>query len=192
MKNEKPDFKTDIVTPMFRVSYPNVREAKMNPLSKRMEYSLNMLFDKKTAKTDLAKIKELTQKVATHKWGAKLPRLENPFRDGDIAKEGKEVNPTEKGMYVVRCWSKNPPGVVNASNEVILNHDEIYGGCFCRASVNVYAWEYAGKFGINLGLGHIQKLKDGDPFGSRTRVEDAFAPVAESESMAEETNDMFS
>lgn len=190
MKNERPDFKTNIVTPAFRLSYPSVWEAKLNPLANRMEYSINMLFDKKTAKTDLAEVRALMQKVAIAKWGAKLPALQSPFRDGDVPKEGKEVNSSEVGMLVVRSWSKNPPGVVDSRNQVILNHDEIYGGCYCRADVNIYAWERAGKYGVNLGLVNIQKLKDGDPFGGRTRPEDSFAPVAQEVSLAED-NAMF-
>jgi hypothetical protein len=152
-----------------------------------------MLFDKKTAKNDLAELKKLCQEVALAQWGAKLPtNLRNPFKDGDqenqkrIA-EGKEPQESNKGMIYVQSKSSFMPGLVNQKREPIINQDEFYGGCYARAQVNVYAYSQAGNNGVNLGLLHIQKVKDGDPFGNRSRPEDAFSPIETDEFLAEET-----
>lgn len=182
---EKTKIKSAINTPVFRVSYPNVFEAKLNPMSNKMEYSIVMLFDKKTAKNDLKDLKALCQAIATEKWGAKIPaNLRSPFRDGDIE---KAENPSFKGMIFVTSKSKNMPGLVNQQKQEILSQDEFYGGCYARAHVNVYAYSKAGNNGISLGLQHIQKVKDGEPFGSKTRVEDAFAPIEDGEETELET-----
>jgi hypothetical protein len=178
-----PSKETQIVTPMFRLSFPAVFVAVPNELraDKRLEYKITMLFDKKDA-AGIKALKDLMIKVANHRFGIGAKGLKNPIKDGDTAKNQaeeliKEKNPSYAGHWVVNSWSKNKPGVVNAKNEIILDHDEVYGGCFCRAQLNCYAYEAAGNRGVSFGLMHIQKLKDGDPFGARTRVEDAFSPV---------------
>ncbi len=167
-----------IITPTFRVSYPAVFHPQRNELANppRDEYVITMLFDKKTAKTDLVELKALCKEVAEEKWGVgKIPAgLKSPFRDGDLEKPD---NPSYAGCIFVRSWSKFMPGLVNQKREPILNEDEFYGGCYARAQVNVYGYDMKGNKGVSLGLTHIQKVKDGDPFGSRTRAEDAFSPV---------------
>jgi hypothetical protein len=55
--------------------------------------------------------------------------------------------------------------------------------------LNAYAYDQAGNKGVSFGLLHIQKVKDGESFGNRTRAEDAFAPVesAGAESSADDS-----
>lgn len=175
-----------IITPTFRVSYPAVFESRHNELAKRDEFSIVMLFDKKTAKTDLVAMKLLCKNVAAEKWPKGVPAsLKNPFRDGDIEKPD---NPSYAGIIFVKAWSKYMPGLVNAKKEPIINQDEFYGGCYARAQLNAYAYDKAGNCGISFGLMHVQKVRDGEPFGTRTRAEDAFAPVEGEESVAEEVS----
>jgi len=198
-KFARPDFDTKIITPVFRLSYPSVFATSYNQLAKRDEYKITMLFDKKTAVKELAAMYALMARVAEWKFGKGAKGLRNPFVDGDTAVDmqgnlRKESNPSIAGMIYLNSWSKNAPGIVDGKNQPIINSDEVYGGCFCVAQLNAYAYEQGGQRGINFGLLHLQKRKDGDPFGQRTRPEDAFAPVQE-ESLAEETptnNSMFS
>ena len=197
-KFARPDFETKIITPMFRLSYPAVFEPKYNELAKREQYQITMLFDKKTAAADLKTMKDLMAKVAVWKFGPNPKGLLNPFKDGDtdtnkIGELRKEANPSIAGMIVLNSWSKNQPGLVNAKKEPIIDSDEIYGGCFCRAQLNAYAYETGGNRGVSFGLLHIQKVKDGDPFGNRTRPEDAFSSVESAGETEEVTTDsMFS
>lgn len=191
MKNEKPDFNTVIITPVFRLSYPHVWEPVFNQLAKREEYSIQMLFDKATAKTGMAEMAKLVnQLIAWKKWG---PEAKKPFIDGDTKRDSQgvliaEKNPCNKGMIIVRSWSKQAPGIVDPSGKhPITQQDEIYGGCYCKAQLNAYAYDQAGNRGVSFGLLHIQKVKDGESFGTRTRAEDAFAPVeGASESSADD------
>lgn len=196
-KFARPDFSTTIVTPVFRLSYPSVFEPKYNELAKRDQYQITMLFDKKTAATDLKEMKELMAKMATWKFGSNVKGLRNPFIDGDTAIDSlgqlrKEKNPSYANMIVLNSWSKNKIGVVNAQRQPILDSDEIYGGCFCRAQLNAYAYEQGGQRGVNFGLMNLQKVKDGDPFGGRVRPEDAFTSVESAgETEAVSTDEMF-
>lgn len=200
-KLAKPDFKTDIITPVFRLSYPNVFKAHRNEIAMngvgRDQYDIVMMFDKKTAKVDLALMYALMKKVAECAFGAGAKGLLNPFKDGDTAttKAGeliKEKNPSYEGNMILNSWSKNRPGVVDAKQQTILDHDEIYGGCYCRAHLNCYAYDVVGNRGIAFGFLNLQKIKDGDPFGSRTKAEDAFTPVEETSLAEEATSELFS
>ena len=44
-----------------------------------------------------------------------------------------------------------------------------------RASINLYAFNSNGNKGIACGLNNLQKIRDGEPMGSRSRAEDDFA-----------------
>ena len=195
MKNDKPDFKTVILTPVFRLSYPNVWAPKFNQLAKRDQYDIQMLFSKVTDKEALKPMVELMNKLIIHKWGTKPAGCLNPFKDGDTMKNSagellKEKNPALEGSIVLSSWSKLPPGIINPTGKhPITQHDEIYGGCYCRAQLNAYAYEKGQNKGVSFGLLHIQKVRDGDAFGNRSRAEDAFTPVeGAGESQAEPTS----
>lgn len=197
-KQARPEFDTRIITPIFRLSFPNIWEPRLNEMNGKNQYSIAMLFDKKTAAVDLKAMKELAGKVATFKFGANPKGLRSPFRDGDTDtnQQGdlrKETNPAIVGMIYINSWTLNKPGVVNAQNQIILDHDEVYGGCYCKAQLNCYAYDTAGNRGVSFGLLHVQKIKDGDPFGNRTKPEDAFAPVSGADELSQgATDSMFS
>ena len=193
MKNAKPDFKTVIITPVFRLSYPNVWEPRMNQLAKREEYSIQMLFDKATAKTSMAEMVKTVNFLIKWKGWEGVPTVRRPFIDGDTKKDSAgvrwcEKNPAFKGQIIIRSWSKQAPGIVDPTGKnPILQHDEIYGGCYCRAQLNAYAYEQAGNKGVSFGLLHIQKIRDGESFGNRGKAEDAFSPVENAgETLSEE------
>ena len=178
--------KARVMTPIFRVSFPNVFQPKLNELSGKTEYSLVMLFDKKA---DLKEMKALAAGVAREKWGDKIPAgIRNPFRDGDVEKEGREGY---KGVFFVNTKSNQKPGVVDENVQPIIEQEQFYPGCYARATVTAYAYDNKGNRGVAFGLGNIQKVKDGEPFSGRSRAEDDFAPVAGA-SQAEDDGALFS
>lgn len=175
----------NIVTPEFRVSYPNVFKPKLNKLSNKEEFSLVALFPKGA---DLSKLKAAVKEVIEKEWGkdpAKWPKnLKTPFRDqGEREKEddvtGKMVMPAgyEKGAIFINLKAKSRPGVVDAQVQPILDESQFYAGCWARASVNPYAYDVSGSRGVSLGLNNIQKTRDGDSLGGKTKAEDDFAPI---------------
>ena len=50
--------------------------------------------------------------------------------------------------------------------------NEVYAGCYVRASLNFYPVNTNGNRGIACGLGNIQKIKEGSSLGGRSRAED--------------------
>jgi len=173
-----------INTPTFRVSYPNVFEAKMNDLSNQMEFSLEAIFDKDA---DLTPLKEVAQKALTDKFGhdkTTWPQgLRTPFKKQEMKAKtvnGKQVLPPpyEEGGIYLNLRNKQRPSVVDRGLNVIIDPSDFYAGCYAIASVNVYAYSKGGNSGVNFSLSNIQKVKDGDPLGGKTRPEDDFIAVA--------------
>ncbi len=170
-----------IVTPEFRISFPYLDKPKLNTLNNKMEYSLDMIFD---AKTDLKPLKDAVEAVAKEKFGDKLAELRKP-KDGSPSKfkmpwkkgDSKE-NPEYKGCIYATAKTQQAPGLVDRNKQPIISTqvaaDGIYGGCYARAFISVFAFDNAGNKGVSFGLNHVQKLRDGDPFGNRKSVETAF------------------
>ncbi len=183
----------NVMTPEFRVSFPNVFKPKMNDLSKVEEYSLVALFPKGA---DLTKLKLEAQAAITKKWGedkTKWPaNLRTPFRDqSERAKDGKLPLGYEEGAIYLNLKAKQRPGIVDDKVQDIIDEREFYAGCWARATLNAYAYDQKGNRGVSFGLGNIQKLRDGEPLGGRTRPEDDFAPVEGAGSASKNATDLF-
>jgi hypothetical protein len=185
----------NVLTPKFRVSYPNVFQPKFNELSKKNEYSLVALFPKGA---DLSMLKLAAQAAIEEKWGKDKkkwpPNLRTPFRDqGDRAKTdeetGKEFLPAgyEKGNAYLNLKSTSRPGLVDENVEEIIDSSQFYAGCWARATVSVYAYDQAGNKGVNFGLQNIQKVAEGDALSGKTKAQDDFAPI---EGGAESASDL--
>ena len=164
-----------VLTPVFRVSFPAVFAPKKMGDSGDPQYSVLALFrlapDPKDPTAivadakDFQALRDLATGAAVTKWGAdraKWPtNLQTPFRDG------KEKDYDGFGEGVVFCTFKSDykPGLVDGQLKEIIDPKEFYGGCYARAKVSAYAWTYMGKNGVSFSLWHVQKYKDGAPFG---------------------------
>lgn len=157
-----------ITTPKFRVGFPSVFKKNGMPGTPETQWSYNvhMIFSKKE---NLSELKAIIQEAIQEKWGGKVPaKLELPFKSGE-----EKVNTNGEGYdgfddSVVFCVAKSKskkPIVVDQQCQPILDESEIYGGCFAIGSVNAFAWEFAGKKGVSIGLLGLQKYSDGDPMG---------------------------
>lgn len=101
-----------------------------------------------------------------------LSALKTPLRDGDLERPD---SPEYAGCYFVNANSSTPPGIVDADRQDIIDRSEVYSGVYGRASINFYAFNTNGNKGIACGLNHLQKLRDGEPLGGRSRAADDFA-----------------
>ena len=153
----------EIITPEFRVSYPNLFEPRGFDGSKP-KYSVVMLFDKTT---DISELKKLAQEVVLEKYpDGNVPKgLHNPFRDGD---EEKGHIDGYSNVIFVRAATERRPHVYDRNLKDIMDTEDIYAGCYARAKVNPYWFDAKVKKGITFGLISIQKTRDGDRFGSGT------------------------
>lgn len=156
---------TRVITGEVRLSYANIWEPKSINGSDP-KYSVSLLIpktDTTTIKAIEAAIEEALQ-AGIGKFGGKIPprgSLKLPLRDGDTEREDEAY----AGHYFLNANSKNPPQVVDASVAPILDRAEVYSGCYSRVSITFYAFNTNGNKGVAVGLGNIQKLRDGEPLG---------------------------
>lgn len=171
-KKKKPRY---IVTPTFRVSFPNIVEkSEMSG-----KYRLMMMFD---ASADITELKKMAKAARLEKWSKALPKnFQNPFKLVDNMDVDDRYDGMEDGMVVISASASYRPGVVDSKrNQVDLEEMDahLYGGMYARAAVSAYAYDHkSGNRGVAFGLDAIQIVKDGEPLGSRVSAEEAFADV---------------
>ena len=168
-----------ILGPKTRWSYVNVWEPKSINGS-QPKYSVSFIISKSDKKT-IEKVKVAIQTAyeegqsklkGNGKVVPPLDKLKMPLRDGDEERPDDEAY---AGCYFINANSNEQPGLVDANHEYIVDRNEIYSGCYGRASVNFYAFNSNGNKGIACGLNHLQKIADGPSLGGRSRAEDDFA-----------------
>lgn len=162
-----------------RWSYANVWQPK-SINGGTPKYSISLIIPK----TDTATIEKIKSAIqAAYEEGESklkgngksvpaLSVLKTPLRDGDIERPDDEVY---ANSYFVNANSPTAPGIVDADRNPILDTSEVYSGVYGRASISFYAFNSNGNRGIACGLNNLQKIKDGEPLGGRTRAEDDFA-----------------
>lgn len=101
-----------------------------------------------------------------------LKAIKTPLRDGDLERPDDEAY---ANSYFINANSASAPGIVDADRQPIIDHSEVYSGVYGRASINFYAFNSNGNKGIACGLNNLQKIKDGEPLGGKSRAEDDFA-----------------
>ena len=100
-----------------------------------------------------------------------LSVLKTPLRDGAAERPDDEAY---ADSYFINANSGTAPGIVDADRQPILDRSEVYSGVYGRASINFYAFNSNGNKGIACGLNTLQKIKDGEPLGGKSRAEDDF------------------
>lgn len=163
-----------------RWSYANVWEPKAPLGGGTPKYSVSLIIPKEDTAT-VDKIRAAIQ--AAYEEGQSklkgngksvppLTSIKNPLRDGDIERPD---DPTYAGCYFVNANSASKPGIVDADRQPIIERSEVYSGVYGRASINFYAFNVNGNRGIACGLNNLQKIKDGEPLGSKASAESDFA-----------------
>lgn len=164
------------VTPVFRASFPALFAPKKAGESGDLKYSVSAIFrtEADPAKPGeevldaqglklFAELRALATAAAIKKWGSldKLPKaFQGPFRPGT----DKDYDGYGPGTTFCTFSSKYKPLLVDGQGKEIIDPNELYGGCYLRAKVHAYAWEYMGKAGVSFSLWSIQKHHDGKPF----------------------------
>ena len=178
--NEKFINPTKVITgPETRWSYANVWEPK-SINGGQPKYSISLIIPKSDQRT-IDKIQAAIQ-AAYEEGQSKLKGngksvpalsvLKTPLRDGDTERPDDEAY---RDSYFINANSSTAPGIVDADRQTIIDHSEVYSGVYGRASINFYAFNSNGNKGIACGLNNLQKIKDGEPLGGKSRAEDDFA-----------------
>ena len=161
-----------------RWSYANVWDPK-SINGGAPKYSVSLIIPKSDTAT-VAKIKAAIQAAyeegqsklkGNGKTVPALSVLKTPLRDGDAERPDDEAY---ADSYFINANSGTAPGIVDADRQPILDRSEVYSGVYGRASINFYAFNSNGNKGIACGLNNLQKIKDGEPLGGKSRAEDDF------------------
>ena len=179
-QNQKPVNPLKVITGKdTRWSYCNVWEPKaINGGTPK--FSVSLLIPKKDTVT-VNKIKAAIE-AAYREGEAKLKgngktvppltAIKTPLRDGDAERPD---DPAYAGHYFLNANSATAPGIVDADCQPILTRSEVYSGVYGRASISFYAFNSSGNRGIACGLNNLQKIRDGEPLGSRASAESDFS-----------------
>ena len=146
-----------VLTPEFRVSYPHVFKAQAIKPTDKPKFSVTMLFPKNA---DLSGLKEAMKQAKIAQFGGKEnwpDDLESPVVDGDNPKHADKEG--YKGHWVIKASTNEDqrPGVVDENVQPIVDQAKFYPGCYARAYIYAYVWEYMGKQGVGFILDHVQK-----------------------------------
>ena len=159
---------TKVVTGKVRFSYVNIFRSRAFQSGQDEKYSVCLLIpkeDKATVKKLREAIDAAVREGVSSKWGGKKPSgLKLPLRDGD--EERADEAPEYKGMWFLNCNSTRKPGIVDRNLNEILDPEEVYSGCWGRASVNFFPYNTSGNKGVGAGLNNIQKLSDDEHLGA--------------------------
>lgn len=170
---------TKVITgPNTRWSYANVWQPK-SINGGAPKYSVSLIIPKSDTVT-VEKVKAAIQ-AAYEEGESKLKGngksvpalsvLKTPLRDGDTERPD---DPAYANAYFINANSATAPGIVDADRQPIIDTSEVYSGVYGRASINFYAFNSNGNKGIACGLNNLQKIRDGEPLGGKSRAEDDF------------------
>lgn len=177
-----------ITGPETRWSYANVWEPK-SINGGAPKYSVSLIIPKSDTKT-VEKIKAAIKAAYDEGQGKlkgnsrtvpALSVLKTPLRDGDTERPDDLVY---ANSYFINANSASAPGIVDADCQPIIDRSEVYSGVYGRASINFYAFNSNGNKGIACGLNNLQKIKDGEPLGGKSRAEDDFSTEEDDDFLA--------
>lgn len=168
---------TKVVTGTVRLSYEHVWEpASINGGEEK--YSASLIIPKSDTATvnAIQKAVDAAIEEGLAKFGGKKPNkaaIKLPLRDGDAEREDEAY----QNSFFVNANSRTAPQIVDRSVQPILDRNEVYSGCYIRASISFYAFNSNGNKGIACGLNNIQKIRDGEPLGGHANAADDFTTV---------------
>ena len=172
--------KTKVVTGEVRLSYVNLWEPKASLGGGKEKYSASIIIPKSDTKTleDINMAIDAAIEEGIGKFGGKKPNpktIKLPLRDGDEERDDEAY----KNSYFLNANSITQPQIVDRRVQPIIETSEIYSGIYARVSLNFYAFNTNGNKGVAVGLGNVQKLRDGEPLGGRTNAADDFDSLDE-------------
>lgn len=170
-----------LLTPKFRVSFPEVWEKRSFQEGQTGRYSCVALFQpSEFTEKDKAKWQAIIGACnVLAREHAKKPNMKEakdlgwkvPFHKG----EEKQYAGYGPGIiYFTMSAYTSRPGILDRDGNRITQDgaEEFYAGCYARASVNPFVnakWK-----SIAIGMNNLQKLADGARLDARTNAEDDF------------------
>lgn len=169
-----------VVTGMVRLSFSNLFEPRPTDDGSKGRYDCCLLIDKSDKKTiecinkaiDAAKAKGIKEK-----WSNKLPKnMQLPLHDGD-EKEDDQYSEQFEGKMFINPKSKSRPGIVDKHGAPIIDHEELYSGCYVLAALSFFPYDTNGNKGVGVGIDNIMKVKDGESLAGKPSASNDFEGI---------------
>lgn len=165
---------TNVTTGEVRLSYTHLFKPYAAQPGQEEKFSATILLPKTDTDTKAridAAIEAAKQKGANGNWnGVVPPVVPNPIWDGDgVKQDGTPFGPVCKGHWVftARANQNYPPEVVDQAGNPVINHSDVYSGCYALVNVEFYPYNFQGKKGVGCSLGPVKKMKDGEALGGQ-------------------------
>lgn len=163
---------TNVTTGEVRLSYVHLFKPYAFQAGQEEKYSTTILLPKTDTATKAridAAIQAAKQKGANGAWnGVVPPVVPDPIWDGDgVKQDGTPFGAECKNHWVFTARSNPdyPPEVVDQAGNPIINHSEVYSGCYALVNVEFYPYNFNGKKGVGCSLGPVKKMRDGEALG---------------------------
>jgi hypothetical protein len=177
----KNDFPTKkIITTPIRLSYPFLFEPRENDQGAEYWETEALIPPTKEGDALRKQILEGLEDVMTEAFGdeAEWPRGRNDYHPEHKMKyvdrdkiPGPGVN---EDWSIFRARSYQPPGVVDANKDEVLNKREVYGGRWARLSLTLAAYDASKSKGVTIYLNNVQLLDNAESFGGRPNADSDF------------------
>lgn len=173
------DKRNILLTPRFRVAFPQIAEMKVFAPGQKGRYSCVALFtpDQFTPKEkqQMAAILAAMDKVSVENFKKPFKQLDRsvyktPFHKGE-EKEQYAGFGVGTVFFTMSAYTRQPK-ILSIDGETHLDPAELYPGCYARASVNPFAnlqWK-----SISIGMNNLQKLGEGERLDGSTTAEEDF------------------
>lgn len=163
---------TNVTTGEVRLSYVHLFKPYAFQAGQEEKYSTTILLPKTDTATKAridAAIQAAKQKGANGTWNGVIPPVvPDPIWDGDgVKQDGTPFGAECKSHWVFTARSNPdyPPEVVDQAGNPIINHSDVYSGCYALVNVEFYPYNFNGKKGIGCSLGPVKKMRDGEALG---------------------------
>lgn len=167
-----------------RFSYCHLFQPQARPGQGEAKYGVTVLVPKTNAQAktqmDQAIAAAVEQGVGKSWGGVRPPQPSICVHDGDGPRpsDGQPFGEECRGCWVFTASSKQPPFVVDAQVQNIIDPTLVYSGMWGNVNVSFFPYNSNGKKGIGCGLNGVQKTRDGEPLSGRVTAQEAFQPVA--------------
>lgn len=163
---------TNVTTGEVRLSFVHLFKPYAFQAGQDEKYSVTILLPKTDTATKAridAAIQAAKQKGANGTWnGVVPPVVPDPMWDGDgVKQDGTPFGDECKGHWVFTARSNPdyPPEVVDQFGNPIINHSDVYSGCYALVNIEFYPYNFNGKKGVGCSLGPVKKMRDGEALG---------------------------
>jgi len=186
---------TRVTTPEAILSFPRLFVPDAGPQDEGAppqveKYSACLVFTKEAQATPaFAAMKKAAVQAVINKFGAekagqllKANKLRLPFRD-DAEERGYpagsvflNARSTQKPGVVARVQDPvtGKPRIITEEDQHIGGPYEMYSGVIVYAAINFFYYDRVGNKGVGVGLGNMQRVREGGRLDNRVAAQDEF------------------